>query len=341
MSHPKIGNIFIMLGKSLNKAMKEFMMLPISGQVLLGFFVVIVMYWLLSMSRTKEGFTSTYSGLSGQAQDFIQLENEDIYDTFYADVYDDITFDDNRMLYEVDQITNLTGIGKTSRVLDVGCGTGRFVNQLTKQGIPCDGVDRSSAMISKGHAKFSVLGELSDMTGLREGTRTRIGDALDPTLVPPTSLTHVLCLFYTIYCIRDHRTFIANVAEWLKTGGYFVVHMVNRNKFSTIMPAADPFLLVNPQKYAKQRITESSIVFRDMEYKAMFDVRPKHDELVLTETFKDPERRKTRKQVQNLSMPTQRSIVDMILEYGFSLKGKIDMEGCGYDHQYLYVFVKD
>lgn len=341
MTTPKPGNLFILLGKSLNSAMKEFMMLPISGQVLLGLFVVIVMYWVLSMSRTKEGFTSTYSGLSGQAQDFIQLENQDVYDTFYADVYDDITFDDNRMLYEVDQITNLTGLGKTSRVLDIGCGTGRFVNQLSKKGVMCDGVDCSPAMISKGHAKFPALREGSDMTGLQEGTRIRVGDALDPTLVPPTSLTHVMCLFYTIYCIRDRRTFIANVAEWLQPGGYFVVHMVNRNKFSTIMPAADPFLLVNPQKYAKQRITESSIVFRDMEYKSVFDVQPKQDTVVLTETFKDPERRKTRKQVQTLSMPTQRSMVDMILEYGFSLKGKIDMEGCGYDHQYLYVFVKD
>lgn len=324
----------------MNRAMKEFMALPLSGQILLGLFIVIVMYWLLLMTRTKEGFTSTYDGLSGQAQEFIQLENQGIYDKFYADVYDDITFDDNRMLYELDQITEITSVNKQSRILDIGCGTGRTVNHLTKKGIHCDGVDSSPAMISKGHSRFPRLGEQSNLSGLTEGTRTRVGDALNPTLVPPHSLTHVLCLFYTIYCIRDRRTFISNVSEWLQPGGFFVVHMVNRNKFSTIMPAADPFLLVNPQKYAKQRITDSTIVFRDMEYKANFDVRPKQDEIVLTEVFKDPQRHKTRKQVQTLSVPTQRTIVDMILEYGFSLKGKIDMEGCGYDHQYLYVFIK-
>jgi len=324
----------------MNRVMKEFMMLSLSGQILIGLFVVMVMYWLLLMSRTKEGFTSSYTGLSGQAKEFIQLEDHHVYDSFYADVYDDITFDDNRMMYEIDQITQTTGVNKQSRILDVGCGTGRIVHEFTKKGILCDGVDQSQAMISKGHSRHPDLGEKSNLSGFNESTRIRVGDALQATLVPPHSLTHVLCLFYTIYCIRDRRTFISNVSEWLKPGGFFVVHMVNRNKFSTIMPAADPFLLVNPQKYAKQRITESTIVFKDMEYKANFDVRPKQDEIVLTEVFKDPQRHKTRKQVQTLSVPTQRSIVDMILEHGFSLKGKIDMEGCGYDHQYLYVFLK-
>lgn len=342
MSVPRPGNILIALGKSVNLVLKEYMHLSIAGQVLVGVCVVVLLYWILQKSR-KEGFTSsrTYSGLSGQSSSFVQVEDQQVYDAFYADVYDDITFDDNRLTYEIDEITRVTDLTNASRVLDVGTGTGRFVNELTKKNIPCDGVDLSPAMISKGHSKFPVLAQVGELTGIKEGTRTRVGDALNPLLVAPQSLTHVVCLFYTIYSIRDRRTFISNVTEWLIPGGYFIVHMVNRNKFSTIMPAADPFLLVNPQKYAKQRITDSTIVFRDMEYKAHFDVRPKDDEIVLTETFKDRDQNKTRKQVQTLSVPTQRHIVDMILQHGFSLKGKINMDGCGYDHQYLYVFVKD
>ena len=36
--------------------------------------------------------------------------------------------------------------------------------------------------------------------------------------------------------------------DWLKLGGKLVIHLVNKELFDPILQAADPLLLVSPQK---------------------------------------------------------------------------------------------
>lgn len=336
------GDLFILFGKYLNKLTHEFMKLHLTAQIMIWFIVVVFLYWFFGLHKAKEGFTAQYQGLSRQPSSFVQVEGINVYDDFYAEIFDEITYDEKRMDYEISEITRATNLNQKSRCLEVGCGTGRMVNALCEKDIPCDGIDVAPAMIQQGYKQFPHLQESGILSTMEEGdlSRIRVGNALETSLIPPYSMTHIFCMFYTIYYIPNRRVFFANAYEWLVDGGYLVVHMVNRNKFSTIMPSADPFLFVNPQDYAKERITESEIYFRDMSYHAKFDIRPKENKATLIETFKDPHHNKTRKQIQTLDMPTQRELVDMALEQGFTLKGKIDMSPCRYEHQYLYVFVK-
>ena len=44
--------------------------------------------------------------------------------------------------------------------------------------------------------------------------------------------------------------------EWLKPGGYLILHLVDRERFDPIVPAADPLIMVSAQKHAKERITK-------------------------------------------------------------------------------------
>jgi hypothetical protein len=37
-------------------------------------------------------------------------------------------------------------------------------------------------------------------------------------------------------------------------GGTLIVHIVDREKFDPMLPAANPLYIVSPQKYAKERI---------------------------------------------------------------------------------------
>ena len=43
-----------------------------------------------------------------------------------------------------------------------------------------------------------------------------------------------------------------NAFTWLKPKGTLTLHLVNRDKFSPVVDAADLLLMVDPQKYAKE-----------------------------------------------------------------------------------------
>ena len=49
------------------------------------------------------------------------------------------------------------------------------------------------------------------------------------------SFTHITCLYFTIYYIKDKTRLFKNCYDWLKPGGYMVLHLVNRNMFDPIL----------------------------------------------------------------------------------------------------------
>ena len=341
-----IGNVFIQFGKSLNYVLREFVSLPMSAKVMIFFLVVIATYYSLK-NRMREGFQSklSFNGLAKQRENFKQLEDQQVYDVFFADIYDDLIFDEDRHRYEIKELTRNVGLQTNSRVIDVGCGTGDRVNALRQKGIQCEGIDIAPAFVQKALSKFPSLNKQSNITTLsqmngKSQTIVRQANALEASSIPPSSVTHVLCMNFTIYCIHNKSQFFANVYEWLEPGGTFVLHLVNRNKFDPILPGGDPFIHVNPQHFVKNRILDTEIIFKDLHYKAKFNLNREQNSAQMIEHFKDRNNKKSRKHIHNLDMPTQRTIIDQALEYGFTLKGKIDMEPCGYEHQYLYVLIK-
>ena len=62
--------------------------------------------------------------------------------------------------------------------------------------------------------------------------------------------------------------FFENCYNWLEKDGYLIIHLVNREKFDPILDKANPISAVSVQKYAKERITTSTIKFGDFLYKA-------------------------------------------------------------------------
>ena len=166
------------------------------------------------------------------------------------------------------------------------------------------------------------------------------GSALEFMLYPADSFTHILCLYFTIYYIKDKSRFIKNCFDWLKPGGYFVLHLVNRDKFDPILNTADPLQLVSAQRYAKKRITNSLIKFKDFKYRADFKLNKKNDTATFEEIFKDDKTKHIRQNIHKMYMHTQKHILSIAKENGFILLGKIDMVPVQYEYQYLYILQK-
>jgi ubiquinone/menaquinone biosynthesis C-methylase UbiE len=253
-------------------------------------------------------------------------EGNTVYDDFYATIYDYLVYNGVKNDYEIGTIINSTNPVETSFIADIGCGTGHHVANISAKNLNVVGIDISEAMIKKAKTQYP-------------NSNFMVGDALNTSLFKMHSLTHILCLYFTIYFFQDKRKFFDNCMNWLMNGGYLIVHLVDRESFDPILPPGNPLYVVSPQKYAKERITKTKVVFNDFTYVANFNLDKDSNIATFEEKFKFNDG-KVRKQEQKLYMENTTDIVNMAQESGFIFQGKIDLVKCAYENQYLYLFYK-
>jgi len=282
--------------------------------------ILILIVFFKSIIPIKEG-------MALQQQDkFLFKEGENIYDDFYVDIYDHLVYNTIKNDYEIGRLLNETSLVSTSIIADIGCGTGHHVANLSAKNLNVIGIDISPSMIKKAKEKYPSY-------------NFRLGNAVDNGLFNMNSLTHILCLYFTIYYFKDKRHFFDNCMDWLMPGGYLIVHLVDRETFDPILPPGNPLYIVSPQKYAKERITKTKITFNDFVYSSNFNLDKNNDMATFDEKFVFNDG-KIRKQQQKLYMEDTSTIINNAQECGFILQGKIDLLHCAYDNQYIYIFVK-
>lgn len=268
---------------------------------------------------------TTYEGFV-QSDAFLFKTGSDIYDSFYADIYDLLVYNEVKNDYEVGEILNQTKPSGKSIVLDIGSGTGHHVAALASKNMDVIGIDSSEAMVAKAKENYPNY-------------KFKVANALDGSTFPSGYFTHILCMYFTIYYMQDKRRFFDNAFNWLMPGGSLIVHLVDKHNFDPIVPPANPLYVVSPQKYAKKRITKSTINFNQFDYTANFDLPPGTSKAVFGEKFKFKDG-KTRKQEHVLYMESVDDIVNYAKEAGFIILAKVDLVNCAYEYQYLYVFQK-
>ena len=138
--------------------------------------ILCILAFLHLFSTRKESFSCSYT----QAFDKQHVE---MYDFL---LYDAIKQDQEIMF--LDPVLN-----ESSMVLDVGCGKGHHVHDLQKRGIQAMGIDTSQAMIKA--AKTYPYDFL-------------IGDAQNTSMFSSDTFTHILCMYYTIYYMKDKKKFV-------------------------------------------------------------------------------------------------------------------------------------
>ena len=279
---------------------------------ILAVFVLIFNYFSDNVI-SKEGFV--------QLEKFVLKKDGNSYDEFYAEVYDKIHSPDPKK--ELAEILKITGADKNSAFLDVGSGTGCTLSALANSGAKCIGIDKSEAMVTVAKEKCGPL--------------IKHGDVTEPIQFTRNQFTHILCLNQTIYEIEDKHAFFTNCRYWLRNGGALVLHLVDKNRFNTVV--GRPFLLDNPQKYVKERITKSETDFGDFTYFAKYDIRQKGAS-TFVETFTDATTKNVRQNERTLFMDTEETVLKVAQQCGFSQHGKINMASINDDEfQNIYVLV--
>ncbi|MBN20757.1 MAG: hypothetical protein CL678_05650 [Bdellovibrionaceae bacterium] len=306
--------------KLLKKTSKKFIKLNCWTKIALIMGVILVILMIANHHKQKkEGFA--------QQKKYVLKENNDIYDEFYCSLYDDLVYDPNKNKFEIDEIKYNIKPNKSSKILDIGSGGGHHVNLFNKEGYKVEGLDKSKFMVDYAKKRYNKC-------------NFKHGDATDAMVYSSNSFTTITCLYFTIYYIKNKKQFLQNCYDWLKPGGYLVIHLVNRDKFDPILNSADPLQLVSAQRHAKSRITNSLVKFKDFQYKANFNLDKTNNLAEFDETFKDDTTGHIRQNKHKLHMETQKHILSIAKNIGFILHGKIDMVSTQYQYQYLYVLYK-
>ena len=291
--------------------------------------VICVLYMIKNMYYPKsflvEGFT-----VDKQGENFkFHNTTSTIYDDFYANIYDDLNLDPKKINFEVNKCLELMAAPLQRKhevtALDIGCGTGDHTHVMQTNGIKCTGVDISESMIKKSLQKYPKGDYVT-------------ADAEKTMSFQPGSYNLITCFYFTIYYMKNKQQFISNCYQWLKSGGILMIHVVNRKKFSPIINASDPIIIISPQNYSKTRITESVAEFNNFSYKAKFDYDEDKEIGVFDEYFKHKKNNILRQNEHQLYMPGIKPISKIATNAGFVLEETIDLGIRGYDYQYLLVF---
>ena len=272
---------------------------------------------------TREGFSG------GTSTDIEEFTNDTLYDKFYSKIYDQIVQGDVRVKSEViftlSWIKKFNSENKNLEVLDIGCGTGGHVAEFKKENVgKVVGIDKSQAMIDRA-------------TKLHPGNTFKVGDVEQPRTFSAGEFNLATMYYFTIYYVHQKEQILKNIFTWLKPGGGFVVHFVNRDKFDPILESASPFTAFSLQKYSKERVMKSKVAFDKFVYTAEFSNDENHAEFEETFKFKDGKKRRNK---HSLHMPIMEKLVHEIEQAGFTYKEFIDLTPIGYEYQYLFCFLR-
>lgn len=281
--------------------------------------IIIILYVFKNKKINKEGFV--------QQEQFVIKSGDDIYDDFYVDIYNELVYSKVKDDYEIEKIETQTKLTSKSKVLDIGCGIGHHVSLLNNKNIDVLGLDVSTSMINKAKETYPKC-------------KFKKGNGLNTMLFEENEFTHILTLYFTIYYFKNKEMFFSNSMKWLNRGGYLIIHLVDRDNFDPILPPGNPLILISPQRYAKQRITNTKVKFNDFSYSSNFNLDKEKNIANFTEKFKNDNDGKTRKQEHMFYMEDLDTIVNDAQRAGFILNGKIDLINCQYEYQYLYIFMK-
>jgi SAM-dependent methyltransferase len=294
----------------------------------------------------SEGFANGGSSEPQQLEQskYAWLTGADIYDDFFAGVYDKLVQGEKRSQAEV--VALLAGWKRATplpqnqwRVLDIGCGTGVTVAAFARGGVTSVvGMDRSPAMIRRAR-DVTVAGTTLTPTE-RGAIHWKIADMDDIEAFREGEFTHACAMYFSFYYASDKAVFFRNLHYWVKPGGCLSIATVNKHKFDPMLEAAAPTAF-SMQKYASERIMKSKVAFANFDYEGEFDLGAGQDTAVTSAEFRETFRFKDgtiRRQRHEFTMPDMKDIVAIAQAAGWKYTGFTDGAATGFDYSYIMSF---
>ena len=281
--------------------------------------------------------TLWYSSIEGfeDGGSIVYEDSKDIYDSTYASIYDLLWRPNEQLKYEQVSIHDLALAERpisSVHVLDMCCGTAPNACYFKTLGVDYVGVDTSDAMLKKARDNCPTA-------------KFQNGDITQVQLFPPKSMTTCILTGFSIYEFRNPKIISDNAYQWLQPDGFFVVHMVDPDKFDPMLDLAAPFAAFSLQKYSIDRQKKSTVYFDKFKYIGNFDKEKDNDSASYNETLvyydkSDNGGNKYRENKRYLTMPSKERLMDIIKTSGFRHVETVDLVRCGKEYQYLVYFTK-
>jgi ubiquinone/menaquinone biosynthesis C-methylase UbiE len=268
-----------------------------------------------------------------EAGESVLLEDpEKYYDALYASIYKVLWHSDQKLEFERISIHDISLAEKATsdiKIMDLCCGVAPHACWFKGLGVEYVGVDNSVPMIEEARKQCP-------------STTFQKGDVTQASLFPPKSCSHTLLLGFSAYMFPNIKSVSDNAFLWTQPGGYFVVHLVEPDKYDPLLDLASPFAAFSLQKYSYERQTKSEIFFNDFKYTGTFQKKKNEEDTVFNEvlTYYKPDKYKYREQKQKWYMPDLETMIDSIKSSGFRLQEKVHLVSCGKEYHYLVYFTK-
>jgi SAM-dependent methyltransferase len=226
-------------------------------------------------------------------------------------------------------------------ILDIGCGIGYHIKELQTHRLVENelykynftGVDSSQDMLKEANI---LLNDKKRKKGLKV-TSLLNHDANDSELFAASSFSHIVCYYFTLYSLKIEELAL-NVHKWLRSGGFFVVHVCDRDLFDPILDVSNPFVGISMQHNPKNRKTSSSAKFDNLVYNADFQAPPNETKVFFHEEFIFKDSNTIRKQTHVLDMISVKKTIEIFDKYQLTLVKTVDLKQIGYHNQYILYF---
>jgi SAM-dependent methyltransferase len=292
-----------------------------------------------SVGNIKEGFTSKTESDAAKSK-YEWLGNDDLFDDFYASVFTKLTMNENLVQAEsaicMEEFTKQRPKDQLV-ILDAGSGIGVGTTSFKKLGAgSVVGIDKSPAMIR--YAKGTTIPNTTLTDTQKQDIEFRQFDLMGPGAAAAAEFTNAVLLYFTVYYFRDLDTLFRNLALWVKPGGSLAIEVVNKYKFEPILDSSNPWIGFSPQKYAKERLTRSKVVFDKFNYEAEFELEDPNAEFRETFRFKDGS---VRRQKHTLYMPSIADITKKAEANGWTYTKYVDLMPLSFSYGYLLFFTRN
>ena len=289
----------------------------------------------INCGSIQEGFVT-----ESEETKYEWLTNNDLFDDFYASVFTKLTQNVNLVQAEVgicmEEFAKDTPKDQLI-VLDAGCGIGIGTVAFAKQGVGMTvGIDKSRAMIR--YAKGTTVPNTTLTDSQKQDIEFREFDLIGPGAAAASEFTHAVLLYFTIYYFRDLDNIFRNLALWVKPGGTLAIEVVNKYKFEPILDSSNPWIGFSPQKYSKERLTKSKVVFDKFDYEANFELDDPNAEFRETFRFKDGSVRRQKHQLYMQNIP---DIIKKATINGWTYTKYVDLMPIAFPYGFLLFFTRN